>query len=355
MFKIPQERLEKIQSWLNQVFFLQQNIKYTTVDFNRSWWRIFIPFRGQIAIILGVETISRVFRSLLPFLLGYAIAERSFTILWMIIGGLVFAELIIQIRDYVYKVTASSLHYSLQAAANEFFLTVDPEFHTTKSTGQIRSKISAGGRQFMMMLYDISFSLLGVLVSFVTVSVALFQFDWLLGLLTIGMFAVISCVSILGNIFASQNFVPFWIKKRDAWNTIETENLTQVFLIRSTFSTPEQLEKTHEVIHEGVSARSVMHLVYDVINNGVQLLYIGSIAVVAGFMLNLFQQGQVQEAIAISLVLTYVSASSQILQIGRFTMSVSESIEDLNDLWRFIQNFGKQTYPVLESDNEQQS
>ena len=92
--------------------------------------------------------------------------------------------------------------------------------------------------------------------------------------------------------------------------------------------------------------------------SGTYVNVVSRTAYISSFMilgLNVFwqlQAGNINTTIAIGILLTYANGTQPILYIGYQMKKLNRSIAAITDLFTFIRGFGKQTYPVLESDND---
>lgn len=352
MLKLSKERREQLIKNGKKLYRTDALIKPRQIDFTKPWWKIFFAFPFRSAFVM-IETVIRTgLESLLPLWLGLIMRSGDWSLAIWLALGLVVLRITEQIAFFQYQTIITSLQYNVDLAAKEFFLTVDPEFHVTKSSGQIISKTSSTGREFMRLFGNLFYSLIPAVSGFVAVLITLARYDWKIGLIMGAFFIVITGVSTVGNIFMASNITPAWIKARDAWSAIGVENLQQIWLIRSTFSVPEQLERSQKITHEAVGIRALMNLGYDAFFTIVNILYLISVMTLLMWAIDQVSQGIWDVTLAISLVATYLNASQVIIRIGSIVTSTVEAFSNLDDMWDFIRNFGSQTYPVLPEDND---
>lgn len=355
MLKLSPERRDRLIQIGKKLYRTDSMIKHRKVDFTKPWWKIFLLFPIRASFIFTEVVVRTGLESLLPLWIGLIIRSGDWSlVLWL---GLAFLILRIteQIGFFQYEVIVTSLQYNADVAATRFFLTVDPEYHVTKSSGQIVSKTSSTVREFMRLFGNLFYSLIPAISGFVAVIIALFSFDWKIGLIMGGFFILISIISTVGNIFMASNITPEWIKARDEWSQNRIENLQQVWLIRSTFSVPEQMEKGKRIIRDAVTIRALMNIGYDAFYTLVRVFYIFSIITLLIWTMNQVSLGIWDVTLAISIVATYLNASQVIIRIGALVTATVETFSNLDDMWDFIRNFGTQTYPVLPEDNDQTS
>jgi hypothetical protein len=81
-------------------------------------------------------------------------------------------------------------------------------------------------------------------------------------------------------------------------------------------------------------------------------LYIISTLSIAIVIFYQVSGGSLDQYLGITLIITYINGSSQILRLGRTINDFVEKVTGVIDTFEFIRNFGVQSYPVLESDRE---
>lgn len=234
--------------------------------------------------------------------------------------------------------------------ANRYFLTVDPIYHSTKSSGQIVSKVQRGSGAYEDLLDIITFDLLGIITNFVTVVVVMFTFNWIFGLISLSFLIFISGFNIAGHIFRTKIFESIKNTAQDLVKSVNIETLQQAPFIRAIFATREQDEKSkstefHAMVVEANSWRAAAY-----INLITRTLYILSFFVLGASVFSRFQGGYLSSTVALSILLTYSNGTTDILFIGERVKRLSRSVVAVVDLFDFIRTFGKQTYPVLEGD-----
>lgn len=352
MLKLSPERRDRFIKLTQRLLRLEKELNRVYISFEKPWWKIFFARPGKVSILLFTSILQNIFGVLQPLLLGVFISTQSWV--WgILVFGMMFSGIVLgAINFYTYQTMTSSIQLSLDQAAAKFFLTVDPEYHVTKSTGQITSKLSATGREFMMLFSNLFFSIIPMVVSYITVIITLLRYDLLLGGVAALAFLIMTGISSLGNIFISTNITPQWIEGRDTWASKRIENLTQIWLIRSTFSTKDALDSNNQIAKKAFKIRIAMNLLYDALYQSVIFIYVGSVIFVSLMSIQLMNQGSISSPVAIALVLTYMNGTQSILRIGNVITQTAEGLENISDLWDFIRNFGSQTYPVLPEDND---
>lgn len=344
------EKDKKLYQFLNKLYNFEGKIKFFEVDFSKSWWKVFWNKKWSVIFVFTSVVCRSIFGSLGTILLGYIIVNKNFELLFLILVVSLFLEIFKLVSGYIYQHVLSSVQSSVSISSYNFFLKVDPIYHSTKSTGQIQSKIQATWKEFSVMMDILVHQLVPNLISFATVVFILARFSGYLAWVGVISFILISLLTFFGNKLVAKKLTKIWIKKRDKYSAVTTENLYQNALIRSTFSVPEQVKKTLFLGGKAFVSRSVMSFSYNLIYFIIRLFFLISSGYISWYVLVMVLNGQLDPVIATALVITYYSGSSSILNMGNLVASFVESSQNMNDLWEFIQNFGKQTYPVLKTD-----
>jgi ATP-binding cassette, subfamily B, bacterial AbcA/BmrA len=333
-------------NFFKNLFKFENRLELNSVDFQKPWWHLLFLQKWKYIFVIISEIIQAVYEAFFPLAIGFAISQKEYKYILYIVGFYVLFECINRISSFIYQVAIGSTQASIMNDTQKFFLNVDPIYHSTKSTGQISSKLQAGGREFVSLFILIFFTIIPVVTSYIGVSLILLSFDRNVGIVALGFFILITIVSSLLRYIHSNTLTTFWIKSREKFIANQVENLSQNQYIRSTFSTTEQIQKTKNIITNSISVGLIMNQGNSLIIFIIRMLYVSSLFWIGFLILKLVQENKLDVVLGTTMILTYVNGSSQILRIGDFISQVTESIQNMNDLWDFIRKFGKQTYPV---------
>jgi ABC-type multidrug transport system fused ATPase/permease subunit len=339
----------KYYEFLTKLFKFETKIKIYPVDFAKPWYAVFWHEKVKFSIFVFFQIVNAFFDGVLPLLIGAAIETKLYSnLLWIMLVYLLI-ESNQRVLVYYWHVAIGNSQASILMAIQTYFLTVDPIKHSTKSSGQIISKVqSASGQAFMVLVGTILFDVLPTVVTYFAVALSMLYYDLKIGLVAIFFFVFITAISIFLRYFHSISVNKPWIKARDKYVANQVENLTQNALIRSTFATPEQLNQSRQVINQTVAIRAVRMTGNSINTYIMRVLYTVSIIIIGYLIFELLQQNSISVILATTLMLTYFNGSRSILKIGDLVAQVTESNADLIDLYKFINNFGKQTFPVVE-------
>jgi hypothetical protein len=333
---------------LNNFFKFDKKIQLFDVDFTKPWYLTLWKKRFAYLLILISEVSYNIFEPLVPIGFGIAVSQQKYEyVLYIGLAFLLF-EMFNRVAVYINTIANAAVQGSISISAQKFFLTVDPIHHSTKSSGSILSKIQAGGgRDFLMMMNSIIFNIFPIITSYITVTVTLIYFNGYLGIVSTAFFIIITLISSLSRYINSNALSKKWIESRDKYAAMSTENLVQNALIRSSFATVEVVENTKDLALKSLNTRSVMFGGGALITFISRLLYNLSILVISYGVLDLVQKNTITAVTGATIIITYMSGSRQVLRIGETIGDVTESMANVRDLFDFITNFGKQTFPVL--------
>jgi ABC-type multidrug transport system fused ATPase/permease subunit len=323
-------------------------IKPLFVDFYQPWWKILWDQKNLFGVVIVAQTLFTAFESVFPFFLGLVISSHNYGFLSLLISIRLLSSVIYNAIQYHNLILYVKTEISIEYWANVFFLTVDPIYHATKSTGQIISKVDRGATSWEELLDVTVFELIPTIVGIITVTITMTQYSWILGIETLICMVAIGCFSVFQNIYRNKIFEKKHIDSEDARKSMSIENLQQAPFIRSLFATPHQAKKIQsQVIETGIIRASGWRLTdkYTLITKSLLILSVGAIS---WQIMRLVDAGSVDIVIALSLITTFIYGTGSVTRVGNFTKRLAKSLTHINDLFLFIRSFGAQSYPVLE-------
>jgi ABC-type multidrug transport system fused ATPase/permease subunit len=350
MFYNDKKFQEKYYNFVAGLFAFDKVLKIIPVDFNDKWWRPLWDQKLRFFADLLSEVVQAVFGSLTPLILGYAIYNKNYNII-LLFGGLylgieILNRILLRIRAIYIMQAENSINY----AAYNFFLTVDPIFHTTKSSGKIISKIERASRSFGDMINMFLGDAVYIVISFLTIIATLTSFNLKLGLISAVTFVVLALINGFLSFLNSTSLIKRTIKAQDKKTAISVENLQQNALIRSSFATTEQDRNTKKLILKLMVERSISWFGSGIAITINRILFLIATLVLSFTILDLINQNQMPAVTGVALLVTFLNASGSVLRVGSIIRGMTEKYSEIIDLYDFIKGFGKQSFPVLEDD-----
>jgi len=350
MFWDNPKNQDKFYNFVDKTENFEKRMKLLPVDFEKPWWDIILRQKAILIFVLANNLLSGIIDTIMPVILGYAITRLDINLfIWVIIFRLIlnWSYNIMLGHNTLFQIKTMA---SVEQSAHEFFLKVDPIFHSTKSSGKIVSKVQRGGGSYEDVLDLMTGDLAYTSISFISTIIAMFAFGPKLGLITFGMLLFITFFNISAQIIRTKAFQPKRIEIQDKYNAVSIETVIQAPFIRAIFASIEQIKKLQKIniefmVKEGNSWQAGTY-----INVTTRTLYILSSLTIGILVINQAITGEINTTIALSIILTYTSGTGGVLYIGDKVKRLTTALSNINDLFDFIRGFGKQTFPVLEED-----
>jgi ABC-type transport system involved in Fe-S cluster assembly fused permease/ATPase subunit len=251
---------------------------------------------------------------------------------------------------YVNSWYQTQLIHSVGYWAVRFFLTVDPITHSTRSSGKIIAKVNRGSESYETFLDIFSFDVWQTMVGMITAVVVIGRYNLMLGVIAFVSLFTVALLSIVIKTSMINITAPRWIKVEDTLKASNVETLQEVFHIRSSFASEEQDQKNytnHTNLAVTIATSWYSGISTDIL---IKIVYVFSTLFLTYKIFGLIETGVLKEAIGISLIVTYLSGSSDVLRIGKRIERALDRYTRIQDLFEFIRTFGKQSYPVLKGD-----
>jgi ABC-type multidrug transport system fused ATPase/permease subunit len=348
--KVSSNKISEIYSKLEQIFGFKKRIAIFEVDFNKPWWYILVQQKWLFLSQLLNEIILKSFLTLIPLIVVSILAYRRVDLLVIFIIGWAAVNLIPWIIFlFGYGPLVSQSTQSIYYSAVKFFLTVDPIFHSTRSSGQIIAKVTRGSEVFENVVDMLLLDFFGTIIGLITTIITFIYLNPQMAIVATINYLVICLISFILRYYSSVFTVKMSIQTDDIKKEIGIESLNANNYIRSTFSTPTQLTRTkNKSFLAGVTVATMWatHLTGDMF---VRLIYVISFGTFTFVTLNKISEG-FDPILATTLVLTYYAGSRDLWQFGRVVQKITDGVKKMQDLFSFIRGFGKQSYPVLDSD-----
>lgn len=340
--------------WL-RIAHLRGKVHILPIDFTKPWTTIVRKQKKYLFLSLLGNSITHVFYTLIPLLIGWSIEAHSFSAFYLLIVGWMFALLCEYFTFYITSIleiqSISSIHYN----AFLFFLTVDPVYHATKATGKLFAKIERAGRAYEDYLDLLLLDLAPVLISVITVITSFLWANTSLGFVALGLLVCIAALNITLNLFTGLAFEKNIIEADDTAKALSVESLTQVQLIRASFATNEIAHMVKDSNYRIMIQEGASWLAFSAGSLLTRLVYVISILILGVFLISMINQGTLTIVSATALILTYLRGTSDIIQVGRRLRKLIKAVIRIKDLFSFIRGFGKQTFPVLTDTLAQQA
>jgi hypothetical protein len=337
--------------WMMRMFDYQSKMKIYPVNFNQPWWKIIWHQKKLFIALLVMQGGLSYYDSLAFLWLSVAIQGMNFGQIVVLFGVRILLTLLFHVVFYYNAIFQLSTIHSVSYSATQFFLEVDPIYHSTRSSGKIISKTHQGSDSYESLLDVVTFELLGFVIQTAAVIVTMLQYDIKIGLAVTISFALIGALSVSINLWNTSVFKEKRISLEDKVTAVSVENLQQSGYIRSTFATEHQLTKFKGHINNLTSVEGTAWHADGTGHVLVNILYCLTQILLCYLIFNSIQSGQLSSLVGIGLITIYHQSFSNIRNLGNMTKRLTRSYTRIVDLYDYIRKFGKQTYPVLENEN----
>lgn len=341
------------QFWQNTLK-LEEKMTLHEIDFEKSWWAAIMTEKWKFIGVIIVKIINSLFTQVAPLMLAYFIENLMFWRLAIIIlgGRVLLMAFEIFLNYYNSTLLQLNIRQSVAYSANKFFLTVDPIWHSTRESGKIISKVQKASWSFEDILDIICFQITPLIISLFSASVILYRYERTLGITSI-LFVGFVTTFVLGmELLNHKSLNAQKIEKEDELKQTEVENLQQTKYIRSIFATDMQIEKlkTQNIISMAITGTKWMAT--DFVFIIITMLYYLGIVIISYQVINLIQSNQITVVTGIALVITFYTSGSWVFQVGNMTKNFTHHYGNIQDLYKHIRQYGKQTFPVTDKIRE---
>jgi ABC-type multidrug transport system fused ATPase/permease subunit len=321
-----------------------------SIDFDKPWWKQLLAKKSYYQWQFLMEVINSVFWVVLPLIIAFSFETRNYAVIISALSLRIVFTVIIWFfyKSWVFFIEKFDL--SISFSAIEKLLSVDPIYDTTKDTGKFVSKLQRASQSFFGIFTTVFWQLISIVTGVITSVVSFFAFDWRLGLFLAISFSILMILTVFLGYLKRDAFEQYSIEEEDKLKSLELETMQQPNYIRSLFATDYQLNRLRSATENvfrinyadwrsGGIVWNAMFIIYFLVGLGLVLMIIW-----------LIESSGLQASAGVALMATFFLGSNSILNIGNLTNSMVKNIISLNDSFKYINEYGSQTYPVLEGD-----
>lgn len=324
-----------------------------SIDFNAPWTSIF--FKQKLLIISSAVfvVIDDALNTFLPLALGLIINSANFIGLYALIAAFVFLEIAGWFTFYpAYNRFVNQTCESFRYNAFKNLLAIDPIYHVQRPSGAVIGKIHRTTNAFIELI-DVAISdLLPYAVELLTLFVSMFAFNFNLGLLVTALVSILTVTFCIIAIKYTYDIERDANKKDDIVHQKNVESLSQFQFIRSAFATDQVIGGLKYVHVDLMKSQINLYMSYRIIKSIFIALYFIALGVIAYYLVDLVQGGEITPLVATSLAVTFLRGTKGIFKIDNRVKTVLRSYRLIQDFYSFIHVFGKQTYPIFEDDKK---
>ncbi len=335
---------------------LRKSLQITTrllpIDFAKPWWQIIVSQKWLAVGIAALTMAPHVFWSISPFLIAYVFELSSLPLCLAMFAGWFVINLAETAGYNLNSQFQLQIIHSIHQNAHQQLLVIDPRYHTYRSSGAILGKIDRAARGYEELLDQFLLEFSPLFIGLITTIASLAYYSlWLTGIVT----CLFAAIVVGGYYFATKAALPFeknFISSDDAFRATAVENLAQVHLVRATFASDHISDKLTANIKNNMQHEGNLWQSYTYCNLLLRTMYLTALFLVVVVLLWQINQGTMTVVAAIALAIAYLRNTSLLLKTMTPFRRLLRGFTAVRDLFLFMPNFGKQSYPVLSNDDE---
>ena len=326
---------------------LKEKVTLFPIDFNQHWFSVVAKQKIYLFITMSCVATIQVFYAIYPMFFENPLRVnlKHFVYLLSVWLFIIFLEFFSVYCGALMEVQCiNSVLYN----AFKHFLTVDPLYHTMKSTGKLFAKVERCARAYEDFIDVVLWDIMPIIVSLTSVVTVFLIKDFTLGITACILLLLTAILNIFLNLFTIEAFEKKIIDADDDLKSLSVESLTQVQLIRSSFATNEIDNLTRQRASNLMYKGGTSWIAFASSVTISRLAYLGTIFVLGYIVFSLIDKGTITLLSGIAILVTYLNGTYEVIEIGRRLRKLLKATLRISDMYSFIQTFGKQTYPVLE-------
>jgi ABC-type multidrug transport system fused ATPase/permease subunit len=261
----------------------QKGVRVFEVSFDKSVWVTILKERWKLLFTVLEVLLQNAFGSAVAVLIGYSFDRQEMNLFLIICVVWIVMVFLSVLSFYFYSQALSNIISSARYSASKYFLTVDPKYHATKSSGKIIAKITRGTDSFEVFLDTLIIEIIGFFGNLVATAVAMALVDWRLSLIAIFSYILITLISIATRYLISKEVLPVYLKSDDIVKERTYEVVQQAIYIRSLFASGLLLKNFYKRISIHASTLSTFWFSGIFLTQSVRFIYIVSVFVIGAF------------------------------------------------------------------------
>jgi ABC-type multidrug transport system fused ATPase/permease subunit len=335
---------------LEKIFGFKGKLKIIPVDFYKPWWNIFLQQKLRFVITLINQACLHSFLTLIPLFLVQILNQKRLDWMWAFIAIWILSNIFLWLTMWlVHTPLVNQSIQSVYYSAVEFFLKVDPIFHANRSSGTIIAKVTRGSEVLQDLVDIFTLDFIRTFINLFTTIIAFFFIRPVFAVITAINFVIVAFISSIFRWYVTKLTTQKAIEADDNKKTVGVETLSANNFIRASFATPEQTKKVSKVSLWAAEAGSFLEAMHIAADQIVRIIHIILFGLFGSILLIEVQKG-LEPVVAVGIILIYWNSSRDMWSLGTLVQKATIKTRQITDLFEYIRNFGKQSYPVLDSD-----
>ncbi len=314
----------------------KQPIQLLSINFSKPWWHIITQQRGLILSLVVSTLIRDVFWTFEPILVTAVLEQHTWSMFLVacFIWGSSHLNYIFMPHISI-KLRLQIIH-SIFHNAHKTLLNVESNSQLTKAQGTMFSKIERTARGYEEMVDQVIYSFAPLATSIVTLFVILMSYSVLLACIVFGMLLFMIGYGYYLAKYSCAKWENNFIRTDDEFKEIASESISQMSLIRNTFSTATIQQKLSDSILVNSNMERDLWLSYSMMSKFLSMMYVFSVLTLVGFFMYGLQNGAVSLAFAIGVVLAYIQCTAQVIEIIAPFRRYIRAVATIKDFFEYM-------------------
>jgi ABC-type bacteriocin/lantibiotic exporter with double-glycine peptidase domain len=319
--------------------------KPNNINFELPWYYSFKPYLAQTFVSMIVLFVEKIIEATTPFIISKIfVGQFNFIILfWIIFTGLLMSILGFNLASR----TETQVFRDIDFTVNDINLNIDPIYHVTKSSALMIGKLKRAAGVFGSMMFTLAIDIPTKLIFLFVSLIALYFVNFNLAIVAFTFCLIAVLINTIFMVKVIKKYKAAHLLADDLYVSTLLENISQAQLIRATFATTERAEILKNQYQENLYATLDNYHAFSISYQISKIILTFSIIVIT-FMIYLSRNDAGFDlSFALATITSYSYSVLQIIGLGGIFIKTFQNTQALEDLWKYMREIGKQTFPVL--------
>jgi ABC-type multidrug transport system fused ATPase/permease subunit len=312
----------------------------TDFDFTRSpVWNL-QKYKWRLITWIMFFVVINVTASIVSYWVPAIFVTKRYFELGFVFGIVIFRVIFDVIFSKFFILAIDNMGADIKRSAINCLIKVDPIYHSTKSSGEVISKVSRASESVFGWLDNMMVTPIRFGVSFIFVVGGALQVDMRLGLIFLCVLPITLFLNTFLTLMNNKNLLTRSMKIEDKTTQTMIDILTQFGIIRSTFSTDIIGNKYNSLLNKATYYNALRWRVWQLLILTVNVI---TYLIIGGVIWYLFPSLNLSNPLLIGVIISLFAFLNDIWSLGLSVKDCLEAHQKINNLFIFIRGFGKQS------------
>jgi ABC-type multidrug transport system fused ATPase/permease subunit len=328
-----------IDFWESQIPPSKLVIK-TDFDFDKTpVWNL-SKYKWRLITWMTFFLVINITASIVNFWVPAIFVTKRYYELGFVFGIIIFRVIFDVIFSKFFILAIDNMGADIKRSAINILIKADPIHHTTKSSGEVISKIARAGDSVFQWLDNMMVTPIKFGVSFVFVVTGALAVDLRLGLIFLIVLPITLFLNSYLTLMNNKHLLGRSMTIEDSTSQTMVDILTQFGIIRSTFSTDIMNDKYNSLLSKATYYNALRWRVWQILILTVNVV---TYLIIGGVLWYLFPSLDLSSPLLIGVIISLFGFLNDIWSVGLSIKDCLEAHQKINNLFIFIRGFGKQS------------